>query len=701
MSFAKTVAATLVWPIVGLTGFVYSFGKSIYDMLPSMTMTGGSDTTSTAIIDARSAVQAIKDGRWNDLADSYRSLPAEVKQVVRKAMLDTEVGRNGLAAHTGLASAVLADLDPETLKGFDFDGTFGEAKGEVIALSVLKVAAKSQPQDPLAIDRNFARDPEVFGILSKKITVEQWNDPKTGLGTRVCQQLWQSRGYDEICSLIRAGVDTTVAARSTSAQKGGGVYSGFVQPLQHIVQGSLRDIDTLDKDSGKVTGLAKLQANGAKKIFATLGETATAITVTKWDDVTNSELLSTFKEAPGTIWGFEDIRLPYVQAAHDTDVGAQPLRMMELWEAVEEALQAEQYERLLDDPEKVVDEIVELGLKALNDGLVSTIPSKQKKYTDLKRMSEKAQKEYKENFKRDAKNFLLEMAAQMPKVTFDRPTLDDQNQPTKMTVSELAGIEKTGKFGGGIACKAGLWWAKNDVEGKGKPVYYCLDGVKMAEVTDYKKVKNAAIEAYLTSSKDGPKTKGHDEVITFVELREIIKNWDDLKGIVKFVLKGKVYSQKESEEKVTEWRKALEEANKTAGRAPAPPKADFANELKAIDPGLLDKIPDDKEGDKDARDIVRKTGYLVKVAKRHPQIVLKYIMSKCGVLLKYELISGGLVENAKLLYQMSVSTDVVDSSELTKVAETVLKEAEKSNEKFKGPLVAALVAHPLMKRAGK
>ena len=44
-------------------------------------------------------------------------------------------------------------------------------------------------------------------------------------------------------------------------------------------------------------------------------------------------MITEFKENPGTIWGFEDIRLPFVQAAHATAHGLQPLRMMELWQA--------------------------------------------------------------------------------------------------------------------------------------------------------------------------------------------------------------------------------------------------------------------------------------------------------------------------------------------------------------------------------
>src|SRR5262249_42535273 len=156
---------------------------------------------------------------------------------------------------------------------------------------------------------------------------------------------------------------------------------------------------------------------------------------------------------PGTIWGFEDIRMPFVQAAHETAKGDQPLRMMELWKAVEESLSVKGYGKLLDNPEEAADEYAEYGASLLDKNTSKT---------------------YIENFKKDAKAYLLEFAAQMPKGTFARDKLEGRG---KKRVSEAAGIIP-GKFMGGLACKAGLWWAKKEK----KPVYYCLDGVDMDDV---------------------------------------------------------------------------------------------------------------------------------------------------------------------------------------------------------------------------
>ena len=60
------------------------------------------------------------------------------------------------------------------------------------------------------------------------------------------------------------------------------------------------------------------------------------------------------------------------------------------------------------------------------------------------------------------------------------------------------------KFMGSFACTAGLWRAKNEW----KPTY-C-----MADVTDYKKVKNKAIEAYLAEEECQIVPILHREVVT-------------------------------------------------------------------------------------------------------------------------------------------------------------------------------------------
>jgi hypothetical protein len=404
--------------------------------------------------------------------------------------------------------------------------------------------------------------------------------------------------------------------------------------------------------------------------------------LTEWSAVKGSELITGFDDAPGTIWGFENLRQPYVQAAHETTEGAQPLRMLELWEAVGQATQnPEVYMQLIENPTDTANDLVEKGVGRIRSELFMGNP----KYEDIK-----DQDAYIERFREDAKAMLLEFAAQMPKGTLARTIRDDAGK--RRTVSELVGINHEA-YMGGIACKAGLWWAKQ----KEKPVYYCLDGVNMDEATDYKKVKNKAIEQFIASGGRPANAQAHQEVITLVEVREILKNWDELRGTVKFVHKGRILKDgdqeilngQDLETAVAGWRRKMDTSNKEAGRAPAPPKSTFANELKAIDPGLMASIPDDAEGDKDARDIVRKSGYLVKIAKARPEIVLKYIMSKCRVLVHYKLIPEELPKTAARL-------GTAGQGEIADASARLLREIEACKAIFKAPLEAALIRHPLI-----
>lgn len=579
-----------------------------------------------------------------------------------------------------------------------------------------------------------------------------------GTGARVFQKLWQAGNYDQICGLVGRGGDTSVPARadavnsSTRKDRQNGDYSGFVQPLEHVIATRLRDVALLDagectfakahqarveaqacpsaddhrakrkapacKDSDKhqaaivATGCPqgdaheallrntggafndqrKTQARGAKKVFAAIG--GKSISLAKWEDVQGSEMLAEFKKKPGTIWGFEDIRYPYVQAAHETPEGVQPLRMMELWETVEQVLYAFPYENLLTKPDATIKKYIDEGVETIRKGVAKNDP----KYAPIARDLEA----YIKKFEQDAAAFLKEMAVQMPKGAFGvGKALNDKGR-ARMDVgspAEIAGIGSS-KLMAGMACKAGLWWAKAE----GKPVYYCLDGINMEDVTSYKELRNKAIEDFIQSGGTQAQAKKHDEVITMVEVREILKNWDEMKGTIVFVEKGKVLTPAEAEERVNGvtdskgkkpgWKQKMEEGNQKAGRMPAPPRAEFVNDLNAIDPGLMAKFPQGTEGDMDARDVVKKSAYLVKVAGTRPEIVLKYIMSRCDVLVRYDLMPDGLVTAAAALDK--AEREKAASGEIKRLGGALLAEIDKCHAKFKAPLKAALIRHPLL-----
>lgn len=638
--------------------------------------------------------EALRALRQEALEDTYQNgnEPPQEKEALRREMLVTEEGRLAMANNQALAADVLAKVDKDWLN-------------------------------------------------------------TGGTGARVVQKLWQSGNYDEICKLIGRGVDTSVAARAGPATGGSpkdrqnGDYSGFVQPLQHVIATRLRDIALLDasecsfakahaarieaaacpaaddhrakrksvtcsdsdkheaaiaptacpqgdaheallsNSAGDFTKERQEQARGAKKIFAALG--SKAVSITSWEEVQGSDMVDAFKANPGTIWGFEDVRYPYVQAAHETPDGVQPLRMMELWETVELALERFGYEDLLDNPDKAIAKFVAAGVKTIREKAAENNP----KYAAIARDLDGFIKK----FEKDTAAFLNELAAQMPKGAFGVGKALNEKGKARMdgTLGEVAGMDSS-KFMAGMACKAGLWWAKVE----GKPVYYCLDGIRMEDVTSYKEMKNKAIEDFINDGGIQAKAAKQSEVITMAEVREILKNWDELRDTIVFVEKGKVLSKTEAEKRVNGtdkkpgWKKQMEEGNQRAGRTPAPPRENFANDLKAIDPTLMGRFPQGPEGDMDARDVVKKTAYLVRVATTRPEIVLKYIMSRCSALVKYGLMPAGLVPAAAALHK--AEREKAAATEIKRLGGLLISEIEKCHDKFKAPLKAAMIRHPLL-----
>jgi hypothetical protein len=70
--------------------------------------------------------------------------------------------------------------------------------------------------------------------------------------------------------------------------------------------------------------------------------------------VQDCQMIAMFKDQPGTIWGFEDVRLPYVQAARESAQGQQPLRMPDMWEAIGPVLDGGVYLKLISEPKQTV-----------------------------------------------------------------------------------------------------------------------------------------------------------------------------------------------------------------------------------------------------------------------------------------------------------------------------------------------------------
>ena len=636
-------------------------------------------------------------GDWEAIGAVYsdpKTAPA-AKAAIREMMLTEDAGLAAIAKDPKLAATWIAGADPDFLADNGVLNAFGSRKADVLGAALVGLALRP-PADPNAprIDRDAEMDPATFTLLAEELGADTLNDagrglgaPKRGLGPRVFASLMEGGGYGQICELIDLGVDTTIPAQSRSGDKG--VHSDFVMPLQHLLQRHIRDTAKLGTPAAQGWDDAKrAKVQGVRQVLDKLAATGTAVSVTTWDAVKGSELLAAFRQEPGTIWGFEEMRRPYVQAAHEEKQGKRPLRMMELFEVLMGVMTAEGYEKLLDDPERRIQRQVA--------GAVDVVSKKidtEEDYADVRAQKE----EYLENLAEDGETFLREYASQIPRATFIRRSED----PSFDFVSKMAGID-TNKFAGSFACKAGLWHAKQ----KKRPIYYCLDGIDMRDVADYKKVKNKAIEEFLAEGGATGSKNFHKEVVTMKEVREILRNWDEFGEVIRFVREGEIMKGDKLEDFIAKWQQKMEQSNREAGRMPAPPRAEFEKELAKFDPGLPDMLDEaarlsnsEADVDQDARDIVRKAGYLVKVARANPDYVIKYLIAKCEVLVIYGLIDNSLVTAAASLGELASRDGTVTKAELRQAATAVESALGKCAPVFRDPLRASLLKRPLLKRS--
>ncbi len=168
------------------------------------------------------------------------SISAQARSPIDERMLDHADGHRALATNPVFGGAVLANCDMDKLKGLDLQHMFGAGKAPVAAEALLTLASRNG---------RVPFDDDLFAKLTDEIDPDTWNDktPYTrGFGTRVCHALWNGGQYDKVAALVEHGVDTSLAARA-SGEIARGVFSDFVQPIQHVASKLLRDIDATDK----------------------------------------------------------------------------------------------------------------------------------------------------------------------------------------------------------------------------------------------------------------------------------------------------------------------------------------------------------------------------------------------------------------------------------------------------------------------
>lgn len=476
------------------------------------------------------------------------------------------------------------------------------------------------------------------GVLD--VTTE-WNDRSRGLAAQAFNGLWNAGNYGLICDLIKAGLDTTqfhTLPKNTGRgdKKQDGVWSGNVQPLEHVLCKYLKRVQLLKE--GKIPDsdpdLERLK--GARQVLDALAaRTPPPQLLTSYEDVKKSQALAEFLKEPGTFWGFEDVRMPYVEAARETKNGQRVLRMMDLWDVIQGAVTPTTYPDLLKKPSSTIPGLVETGVQAAKDAFEAKRQGKRVEGSEMNYdgLEEKA---YIRAFEQQATSFLEYLSRGDPEA--------------KMAVAELTGKD-AGKAMGALACKAGLWWAKR----RGEPVYYCLDGINLDDVANYKKFKTQLINTTMERKAQGLEGGVFNEVITLAELREILReeNWPRLQGTVRFVEKGKILEGADLK-RIHDVQAKMAEVDKEAkGTRTRPAKAalnPLAKEL-ALDPLLFADYDEET-----AAKVVTKAKMLEMAAAAKHTPLLIHTLKDSAVLFE-----NGVLPRDLLIFFEALATDTLDA----------------------------------------
>jgi hypothetical protein len=519
-------------------------------------------------------------------------------------------------------------------------------------------------QSPHLMDR------ALYTSMIAGIDKADWNKADSSLAAKGFNMLWHAKEIDTICKLIENGVDTMQAGaygRDTGRSREG-MWSGFIQPLEHVMGNYVR-LASLPDDHPDVVTVGVDKVADARKILRALGAESRTTIMTDYSEYERCEMLLGFPDDPGTIWGFEDVRLPYVQAAHDTAPGRQPLRMWEMWDAVDLALNEEGYASLLRDPEKTIRKVVAQGRAKVREGREKRPLEYYGRTTD----------EFLQEFEDECTSYLWFLAEQTP--------------TAKFATAELAG-RRIEKAMGGLGCKAGLWWAKQ----VGQPVYYCIDGMRIQDAIDYKTYKTKRINDALADSKNAK----YGEVITLAEVREILTHWDDgelnLKDTVKWVRKGRILQGDELKE-VDGWVARMKESDGRAPARQAPPVKVFRDRLDKLDPTLVWSL--DR---KQSMQVVNKVE-LIKLAAEaeFAEKLLPEVLDDCKVLFDFGLLPADLADAFRTMFAagpdgMEIGAETVKARYLRNVCDELAIPLTKAIDRWMGtamqPFVAPKAAEP-------
>ncbi|MEV4135194.1 hypothetical protein AB0J72_23845 [Dactylosporangium sp. NPDC049742] len=571
---------------------------------PELVNTAVGDLVAGKFDSVRAAIKGLKD-------DAY--LPSDEGHPKYKALIGDVFASPALKSQATQAPDVFADLLVGAIK---LSRVKPDAKVVEVTGADVKALRDALPPDAApAVAANLLKrhwrnpvafDQDTLNWMIANIDAKAWNDPGDGLAARAYNMLWHAGDYPEMIRLIDKGVSPRLPASdgSDSGRNREGVWSGFVQPLEHLLGNYVRLCDPKISATEKMTDDERKKVAGAAKLLEVLGARTDTTIVTTWKEIKDCQVITGFDKAPGTIWGFEDVRLPYVQAAHESAEGQRPLRMIEIWDAVEKALNARGYPALLANPDKVINDCLKAGVKKLQEGL----KEKPREYYGRESGAFEAQ------FQQQARAYLTFLARQTPEA--------------KLAIADLSG-KRPDKWMGALGCKAGLWWAAEAKE----PIYYVLDGLNERDAIDYKAYKTKKINERMA---DPLKVQAFGEVITLSEVREILNHWDKpdqkMRTYVKFVERGRILEGADLN-KIDGWVKEMKEADATTKRIMArtgPSKEALEPKLKGLDTTNPNLRAEDES------------------TLKH--VVLQADLVKMAANAHFELLSGAL-DNCKELYK--------------------------------------------------
>ena len=602
------------------------------------------------MIKARGEVKAIEPSREfkKDEAAPERVILAMSDEKQLKALAADEP-----ALLTSLSAALKMNIDkdspPELRLGKEqlarLDAALGPRRGK-LAAEVLGSMGNSAPTNDA-----------LFGWAMDSADVDHINvaAKEKGIAAVTLDTLWRKGRWDEIEKLVGKGWDTG------QPKLGGQGYSGFTMPLAHQAAGWLHLIDKnpdqIDPKKMTVPDLELFKDNraewlkrrdGVAKVLKAIGSTpvkgATQPSMlTSYDEVKKSPTMDAFREKAGTFWGFENVRMPYVQAAReDKDQGgggadAMVLRMMDMWAALAKLtnrMKDQRYDELMEKPGKVIDELVAEALSS----------------DDVKGRSAEFAKQFEAEVRTFLQRLVKERNIEDPEITAAR------------------GIKAgTGKFMGASLCKHGLEWLRDN----GKVLYYCLDGIDERDFVNYRTVKFEQIRAGMAKGEAGG---SHDKVITLVELRHIVRNWSTLRETVRFSRRGQLIA--DQDKMVAEWARLIEEDKKTAGERPMPSdRSKFPDKLKAELKSLaIEALP---LSEREAFEITRAAAAVRAAAKAAERSVLAKLLAHktCDPLFQQGLLPGRdtLVADCTEIATLEAANPKSDSDKLVQARARVGK----------------------------